>query len=228
MKVWIVKWKGILGDQGLVCVSSTVVMSCQDNWNEKHRPPFNEVRLSKKYRIRMKMGKGWGARGRGSQTEIMPSQFCLKNKCLQCCFPPHMTMHLCWRLSKSRMALQPINVGFYGLNSCPLTNVEHSAHWLTAGAATALGKALYNQEHWTWKNNGALPKWRCSILRRTSASMRYEEKTSLSQVPPHPSLEITWAVCLIGSHIVLMNNNMMWKKGRYRPRERQLYGILLN
>lgn len=52
---------------------------------------------------------------------------------------------------------------------------------------------------------------------------------TLSQVPPQPSLEITWAVCLIGNHIVLMNNNMMWgKKGRYRPRERQQYGILLN
>lgn len=37
-------------------------------------------------------------------------------------------------------------------------------------------------------------------------------QTSLSQVPPHPSLEITWAVCLIGSHIVLMNNNAVGKK----------------
>lgn len=37
-------------------------------------------------------------------------------------------------------------------------------------------------------------------------------ETSLSQVPPHPSLEITWAVCLIGRRIVLMNNNMMWGK----------------
>lgn len=39
-------------------------------------------------------------------------------------------------------------------------------------------------------------------------------ETSLSQVPPHPSLEITRAVCLIGSHIVLMNNNMMCGKKR--------------
>lgn len=37
-------------------------------------------------------------------------------------------------------------------------------------------------------------------------------ETSLSPVPPHPSLEITWAVCLIGRRIVLMNNNMMWGK----------------
>lgn len=34
-------------------------------------------------------------------------------------------------------------------------------------------------------------------------------ETSLSQVPPHPSLETRWALCLIGSRIVLMNNNMM-------------------
>lgn len=34
-------------------------------------------------------------------------------------------------------------------------------------------------------------------------------ETSLSQVPPPPSLEITWAACLIGSHRVVMNNNMM-------------------
>lgn len=33
---YIVKWRGILGDQGLVCVSSAIVMNCQDNWNEKH------------------------------------------------------------------------------------------------------------------------------------------------------------------------------------------------
>lgn len=33
---YIVRWRGILGDQGLVCVFSAIVMSCQDNWNEKH------------------------------------------------------------------------------------------------------------------------------------------------------------------------------------------------
>lgn len=49
----------ILGDQGLVSASSTVVMSCQDNWNEKHRPQFNKVRLSKN-RMRIKMEKGGG------------------------------------------------------------------------------------------------------------------------------------------------------------------------
>ena len=48
----------MLGDQGLACVSSAVVMSRQDNWNEKHSPPFNEVRLSKN-RMRMKVEKGW-------------------------------------------------------------------------------------------------------------------------------------------------------------------------
>lgn len=60
------RWRGILGDQGLVCVSATVVMSCQDNWNEKHRPLFNEVRLSKN-RMRMKMERGWGRVAEGAR-----------------------------------------------------------------------------------------------------------------------------------------------------------------
>ena len=37
MKGWIVKRRGMLGDQGLDRVSSAVVMSRQDNWSEKHK-----------------------------------------------------------------------------------------------------------------------------------------------------------------------------------------------
>lgn len=38
---------GILRDQGLLRVFTAIVMSCRDNWNEKHRPPF-AAGLSKK------------------------------------------------------------------------------------------------------------------------------------------------------------------------------------
>lgn len=48
---------GILGDQGLVRVFLTLVMSCQNDWNGKHRPRFNEVRLLKEHRMRRESKK---------------------------------------------------------------------------------------------------------------------------------------------------------------------------
>lgn len=201
-----VRWRRIRGDQGLVCVSSALVMSRQDNWNEKQGSPFNEVRLLKKQNESWKRLEA-GDRKKADRDNAKSILF-EKKKPSSSCFVPCMATHWYWHLSKFWISPHPISPGLFGLANTPLT-VQLSERWLTSKDTFALGKAflIRNTEHERITGSSKM------VLHRPQAHFCQneirEETLLLSQVPPHPSLEITGAVRLIGSHTVLMNNNMM-------------------